>query len=74
MTYFYVRPNRDNWQPTVEKCQRQLLRELLKGRTLDQAKQAMFQRFQNVSNTYWDEFWEEVTSVPTELAYVRVNQ
>lgn len=67
--YFYVRPNRDNWRPTVEKCQRQLLRELLNGATIEQAKGSMFQRFQNVSNTYWQEFWEDVTSVPMERAY-----
>jgi hypothetical protein len=71
MTYFYVRPNRDNWKPTIEKCRRQLLRELLKGATVEQAKFTMFQRFQNVSNTYWNEFWNEVTAVPVELAYVR---
>ena len=69
--YFYVRPERDNWHPTVSECRQQLLRELLKGATLKQAKDTMYQRFQNVSNTYWDVFWDEVTAVPTELAYVR---
>jgi hypothetical protein len=71
MTYFYVRPNRDNWKPTIEKCRQQLLRELLKGATVEQAKSIMFQRFQNVSNSYWAEFWNEVTAVPVEPAYVR---
>ena len=69
MTYFYVRPDRDNWQPTIEKCRRQLLRELLDGKTVSQAEGSMFQRFRNVSNTYWDEFWKEVTSLPVERAY-----
>lgn len=69
MTYFYVRPDRDNWQPTIEKCRRQLLRELLDGKTVSQAEGFMFQRFRNVSNTYWDEFWKEVTSLPVERAY-----
>lgn len=67
--YVYARPNQDNWQPTVEKCQRQLLRELLKGSTLKQAEAAMFQRFQNVSNANWREFWNDVTDVPVERAY-----
>jgi len=67
--YFYVRPNRANWKPTVARCQRQVLRELLKGKTVEQAERAMFQRFQNVSNTYWRDFWEEVTAVPVEHAY-----
>jgi len=67
--YFYVRPNRANWKTTVAKCQRQVLRELLKGKTVEQAEFAMFHRFQNVSNTYWREFWEAVTAVPVEHAY-----
>jgi hypothetical protein len=67
--YVYVRPDRDNWWPAVEKCQRQLLRELLKGSTMKQAEAAMFQRFQNVSNTYWREFWRDVTDIPVERAY-----
>jgi hypothetical protein len=67
--YFYVRPDRDNWQPTVEKCRRQVLKELLNGATPEKAKSTMHYRFQNVSNTYWDEFWEDVTNIPTERAY-----
>ena len=67
--YFYVRPDRPNWGTTVEKCRRQLLRELLKGVSLERAKDSMFQRFRNVSNTYWPEFWEEVIAVPVEHAY-----
>lgn len=67
--YFYVRPDRDNWQPAVEKCRRQLLRELLKGSTIASAEGHLFQRFQNVSNTYWNEFWREVTNLPVERAY-----
>jgi hypothetical protein len=66
--YFYVRPNRDNWEPTVSKCRRQLLRELLKGTSVNMAEKSMFIRFENVSNTYWDQFWHEVTSVPVEHA------
>lgn len=69
--YFYVRPDRANWWPTVEKCRRQLLRELLKGVSPDQAKDSMFQRFQNVSNTHWNEFWQDVVGVPVEHACVR---
>ena len=69
-TYFYVRPDRDNWTPTVEKCRRQLLRYLLEGKwTLPQAEHILFSRFQNVSNTYWHEFWKEVTEIPVEHAY-----
>ena len=67
--YFYVRPDRDNWTPTVEKCRRQLLREIVNGRNFESAKHSMFQRFQNVSNTYWDEFWAEVINIPQERAY-----
>jgi len=67
--YFYVRPSRDNWKPTVEKCRRQLLRELMAGKSLKEAEHNLFQRFQNVSNTYWVNFWSEVTSVPVEHAY-----
>ena len=67
--YFYARPDRDNWTPTVLKCRRQLLRELLKGQTVAQAESAMHGRFQNVSNTYWQEFWQEVIDVPLEHAY-----
>ena len=66
--YFYARPDRDNWAPTVDKCRRQLLRELLKGSSVDMAEKSMFRRFQNVSNTYWNDFWYEVTSVPVEHA------
>jgi hypothetical protein len=69
--YFYVRPDRTNWEPTVEECRQQLLRELLKGETVERAKGSMFQRFQNVSNTYWDEFWKEVTAIPLGKRYVR---
>jgi hypothetical protein len=67
--YFYVRPDRNNWQPTVEKCRRQLLKELLGGKTVKQAESTMHCRFQNVSNTYWDEFWNDVTDIPVERAY-----
>jgi hypothetical protein len=67
--YVYARPDRDNWWPAVEKCQQQLLQELLKGSPMKQAEAAMFQRFQNVSNTYWSEFWRDVTAVPVERAY-----
>jgi len=66
--YFYVRPTRDNWAPTVEKCRRQLLRELVSGKSLKEAEYNLFQRFRNVSNTYWRDFWREVTSVPVEHA------
>lgn len=69
--YFYVRPERDNWHPTVNECRQQLLRELLKGATLKQAKDTMYQRFQNVSKTYWDEFWDDVVNVPLGRKYVR---
>ena len=69
--YFYVRPGRDNWQPTVTECRQQLLRELLKGVTLKQAKESMYQRYQNVSKTYWDEFWDAVTDIPLGRKYVR---
>jgi len=71
MTHFYVQPDRDNWQPMIEKCRRQLLRELLKGVTIKAAEQSMYHRFQNVSNTYWAEFWEDVIDVPMERGYVR---
>jgi len=67
--YFYVRPERDNWAPTVLKCRRQLLRELLKGQSITRAESILHSRFQNVSNTYWREFWQEVTNVPLEHAY-----
>ena len=67
--YFYVRPDRDNWTPAIEKCRRQLLRELVAGRTLEQAKGRMHTRFRNVSNTYWDEFISEVLDIPAEHAY-----
>jgi len=67
--YFYVRPERNNWEPTVLKCRRQLLRELLKGYTVKQAESIMCSRFQNVSMTYWKEFWQAVTDVPFEHAY-----
>ena len=67
--YFYVRPERDNWAPTVLKCRRQLLRELLKGQSVGYAESIMQSRFQNVSMTYWRQFWKEVIDVPVEHAY-----
>ena len=64
--YFWVRPERANWQPTIEQCRRQALRFLLEPKKIGTLEGTMYQQFKNVSDTYWRQFWKEVTSIPLE--------
>jgi hypothetical protein len=66
MRYVYARPDRDNWEPTVERCRKEIVALVISGgpkwATIEYA---MFQKFQNVSKTYWPQFWKDVTDKDT---------
>ena len=63
MKYTYARPDRDNWQPTIDQCRKEIVALMISGGPKwGTIEDAMFQKFQTVSNTYWQEFWKDVTT------------
>ena len=67
MTYYvYARPSRDNWQPAVERCRKEIVGLILQGGPKwGTIEDNMFQKFKNVSNAYWTQFWKDVTAKDT---------